>query len=92
MLVAGGMAYAAGRHRGREQGYEQGYDEGGDQGYEQQAPPPQQAVPYAPPPPAQTTGASQIEQLQQLGELHSSGVLTDEEFAAEKAKILGGGS
>jgi hypothetical protein len=28
--------------------------------------------------------------LQQLGELHASGVLTDEEFAAEKAKILAG--
>jgi hypothetical protein len=89
MLVAGGAAYAMGRHRGRQQGYDEGYD---DQGYEEEAPPPQQAVPYAPPPPAQTTGASQIEQLQQLGELHSSGVLTDEEFAAEKAKVLGGGS
>jgi hypothetical protein len=91
MLVAGGMAYAAGRHRGRQQGYDEGYDEGDDQGYAEQAPPPQQ-VPPAPPPPAQTSGASQIEQLQQLGELHTSGVLTDEEFAAEKAKILGGGS
>jgi hypothetical protein len=28
--------------------------------------------------------------LQQLGELHASGVLTDEEFAAEKAKVLAG--
>ena len=26
--------------------------------------------------------------LKELGELHESGVLTDEEFAAEKAKIL----
>ena len=30
-----------------------------------------------------------IAQLKQLGELHSSGVLSDEEFAAAKAKILG---
>jgi hypothetical protein len=30
-----------------------------------------------------------IEQLKQLGELHRSGVLTDEEFAAQKAKLLG---
>ena len=29
-----------------------------------------------------------IEQLKQLGELHESGILTDEEFAAQKAKIL----
>ena len=29
-----------------------------------------------------------ISELQQLGQLHESGVLTDEEFAAQKAKIL----
>jgi hypothetical protein len=41
----------------------------------------------APPPaaPAPTT----IEQLQQLADLKNQGVLTDEEFAAQKAKILG---
>jgi Short C-terminal domain len=32
--------------------------------------------------------ADPIEQLKQLGELHESGVLTDEEFAAQKAKLL----
>lgn len=32
-----------------------------------------------------------MEQLKQLGELHTAGVLTDEEFAASKAKILAGG-
>ena len=30
-----------------------------------------------------------LEQLKQLGELKASGVLTEEEFAAQKAKILG---
>jgi hypothetical protein len=40
-----------------------------------------QPVPAAP-------TANPIEQLKQLGELHDSGVLTDEEFAAEKAKLL----
>ena len=29
-----------------------------------------------------------LSQLKQLGELHSSGVLTDAEFEAEKARIL----
>jgi membrane protease subunit (stomatin/prohibitin family) len=29
------------------------------------------------------------EQLQKLGELHTQGILTDEEFAAQKAKLLG---
>jgi negative regulator of sigma E activity len=28
-------------------------------------------------------------QLKQLGDLHAQGILTDEEFAAEKAKLLG---
>jgi putative oligomerization/nucleic acid binding protein len=43
----------------------------------------------APPPQQQGTGPDQIEQLKQLGELHTQGVLTDEEFAVQKAKILG---
>ena len=30
-----------------------------------------------------------LEQLKQLGALHEQGILTDEEFAAQKAKILG---
>jgi len=30
-----------------------------------------------------------LEQLKQLGELKASGVLTEEEFEAQKAKILG---
>jgi Short C-terminal domain len=33
--------------------------------------------------------ADPYEQLKQLGDLHAQGILTDEEFAAEKAKILG---
>lgn len=45
----------------------------------------------ASPPPASTgaAGASdRIALLQQLAQLHDSGALTDEEFAAEKAKVL----
>ena len=30
-----------------------------------------------------------MEQLKQLGDLHAAGVLTDEEFATAKAKLLG---
>jgi hypothetical protein len=30
-----------------------------------------------------------LDQLAQLGSLHQQGVLTDEEFAAQKARILG---
>jgi hypothetical protein len=53
------------------------------QQYEQQ----QQA---APPPAAPAAGGSStIEQLKELGELKAQGILTEEEFAAQKAKILG---
>ena len=38
---------------------------------------------YAPAPP------DSADQLEHLGQLHASGVLTDEEFASAKAKILG---
>ena len=79
MLVAGGAAYAYGKSRGQEQaGDEGGYEE---QGYEE--PPP------APPPPAPTSGDSGIDELQQLADLHASGALTDDEFAAAKAKVIG---
>jgi hypothetical protein len=45
---------------------------------------------YAPPPPQPALEAPDpIEQLKQLGALHEQGILTDEEFAAQKAKILG---
>ena len=33
--------------------------------------------------------STKIEQLKQLGDLKAQGLLTDEEFAAEKAKLLG---
>src|SRR6187402_2900744 len=42
-----------------------------------------------PPPPAATTSEDRIVQLERLGGLYSQGVLTSEEFAAEKARILG---
>jgi Short C-terminal domain len=43
----------------------------------------------APPSPAPAAGGIDMEQLRQLGDLHAAGVLTDEEFAAAKAKLLG---
>lgn len=47
---------------------------------------PQQQAPVAAPAPA---GESVIDQLKELGELKSQGILTEEEFAAQKAKLLG---
>jgi hypothetical protein len=51
----------------------------------------QQQPVYAAPPPAPAAPAadSVTEQLEKLAQLHTSGVLSDEEFAAGKAKILG---
>ena len=49
--------------------------------YEQQYAPP----PEAPPQPA----ADPIQQLKDLADLKAQGILTEEEFAAQKAKILG---
>jgi hypothetical protein len=49
-----------------------------------QAPPPQ-AAPAAP----AAGGADVLAQLQQLAELKQSGLLSDAEFAAAKAKLLG---
>ncbi|BFU44909.1 SHOCT domain-containing protein [Krasilnikovia sp. MM14-A1004] len=43
----------------------------------------------APPPPAASPQVDVIEQLKQLGQLRDQGVLTDEEFNAQKAKLLG---
>jgi hypothetical protein len=40
--------------------------------------------------PAAAPEADPLEQLKQLGELKASGVLTDAEFEAQKAKILAG--
>lgn len=51
-----------------------------EQAYQQADPSP--STPAAPAPP------DPIAQLKALADLHTSGVLTDEEFAAEKAKIL----
>jgi hypothetical protein len=75
--VIGGAAYRAGQRHAQD-----GYDDGYDDGY---APPPP-----APPPPGPTqAGPSDIEQITQLAQLHDAGALTDEEFTAAKAKILG---
>jgi hypothetical protein len=58
------------------------------------APPPQQQEPpppaYAPPPPPADDAPDMLDQLQKLGELRAAGVLTEAEFAAQKAKILAG--
>jgi hypothetical protein len=56
-----------------------------DDQYAYQEPAPQQA-----PAPAGPSTDDKLEQLKQLGELKTAGVLTDGEFEAQKAKILAG--
>jgi hypothetical protein len=57
----------------------------------QVAPPPQQYAPPPPPPPAAAPVPAEdpITQLERLGALKAQGLLTDEEFNAQKAKLLG---
>ena len=65
------------------------------QQYEHQYYEQQQQPAYAPPPPAPAPAAAEaggddlIAQLEKLGRLRDQGILTDEEFAAQKAKLLG---
>jgi hypothetical protein len=47
------------------------------------AAPPAQPAQYVPPP------ADPADQIEHLAQLHASGALTDEEFAAAKAKAIG---
>jgi hypothetical protein len=54
------------------------------QGYTQAAPPPKEY--YEAPPPVQD---DVIGQLERLGALKAQGILTEEEFEAQKAKLLG---
>ena len=59
-----------------------------DQAYQQGAADAQQNAP--PPAPAQPAPQEDVyAQLERLGQLRDQGILTDEEFAAEKAKLLG---
>lgn len=89
--AAVGGTFAAGRAMGR-----RAAEQGGAETYQDQPiadPEGQQNQPpaEAAPPAQDTRAASAADQLGQLAELHQQGALTDEEFAAAKAKILGAG-
>jgi hypothetical protein len=63
----------------------------------QYAPAPQYAQPTyvqpqyaaAAPAPPSAVGRDVIDELQELGKLHEQGILTDEEFTTQKARLLG---
>ena len=80
-VVAGTATAVSGRVQRRQAAK---WDEQDQQQYEQQQ---AQQPQYQQPPPAPQDDATA--QLENLAQLHTQGVLTDEEFAAAKAKILG---
>ena len=63
------------------------YEQAGQQVYAQQAPP-AQAAPPAAAAPAESMD-EKLAQLERLGQLKAQGILTEEEFARQKAAILG---
>jgi Short C-terminal domain len=86
--AVGGGAYLAGKHvarRQEQQSYQDADQDARLSDLEQQQAPPQQA-----PPPAAAPAQSSpmIDELNQLAALHQQGVLTDDEFAAAKAKLF----
>ena len=85
--VVGGGAYMAGKHVANRQAEQAQYED--DQNarisdLEQQ----QQYQQPPPPAPAPAASSPMIDQLNQLADLHQQGVLTDDEFAAAKAKLF----
>jgi hypothetical protein len=78
-LVAGAVVGGAVAHHQAKRHAQDEYDQAP---VEAPAALPQDAQ-YAPPP------ADPADQIEHLAQLHSSGVLTDEEFATAKAKVLG---
>ena len=82
--VVGGGAYMAGKHMARasdQRAADEAYQDDRMGQLEQQQTPPPQAAPAA--------GPSMADQLQQIAALRQQGVLSDDEFAAAKAKLLG---
>jgi Short C-terminal domain len=93
--MVGGVAYHAGKkvQQGREQDADTQarLDDLESQQYQQQQQPQYAPPPPGPPAPAPNQGISPeaMEQLKQLADLKTQGILTDEEFDAQKKKILG---
>ena len=92
--AVGGGAYMAGKHRANSQAEQAQYQQDQDARIsnleaQQQQSSYQQAPPAPEPPPPAAASSPMIDQLNQLATLHQQGILSDEEFAAAKAKLLG---
>ena len=87
--VVGGGAYMAGKSHARHSMERQQYEDDQDARISDVE---QQQASYQQPPapaPAPAQSSPMIDQLNQLAALHQQGVLTDDEFAAAKAKLIG---
>ena len=95
-LAVGAAVAGTAYHVGKKGAQQDQYNQQAAAAYDatQQAPPPPQYAPPPPPPapvaaPAAPAGSDATADLERLASLHASGALTDEEFAAAKAKALG---
>jgi 3-oxoacyl-ACP reductase-like protein len=83
----------AGKHVARNSAEQQQQEQYQDQRIgdleQQQAPPQQPPAPAPAATPAPAASSPMVDQLNQLAALHQQGVLTDDEFAAAKAKLIG---
>ena len=86
-VVAGTAAHMGAKSAQRSAAADQDQDQYQDQAPPAPAPADEPAAPEAAAPEA--AESPQIEQIKQLAALKDQGILTDEEFAASKAKILG---
>jgi len=86
-VVAGTAAHMGAKSAQRSAAADQDQDQYEDQAPPAPAPADEPAAPEAAAPEA--AESSQIEQIKQLAALKDQGILTEEEFAASKAKILG---
>jgi hypothetical protein len=85
--VVAGTATAVSNRVSRRQA--ERWQQQGSYPYGQPEPAYQEPAPqYAPPPPA-APAPDPIQQLKDLAELKAQGILTEEEFATQKARILG---
>ena len=84
--IAAGTATAVSNRVSRRQ-YNRWADQESQQYAQYQQPAPAAAAPAAAA--ASTGGEDRVAQLKDLADLKAQGILTDEEFAAEKARILG---
>jgi hypothetical protein len=84
--VVGGGAYAAGRGMGRRA---EQRDQTAEEQNERISDLEQQQAAPSQPAPDEAAPSPMLDQLNQLAALHQQGTLTDDEFTAAKAKLLG---